>query len=131
MNDSSTATDWRQLREFAAVDLNQSFILSWHFEAEQLLIDIDLFLTEEHPFYEKPRPAEKVCIRPAIIEFPYCEAFSVAGIDAAPPADLAAALGHGLIDGLQRLGDGRYEISGPFGTALVTAERPILKLKGP
>ena len=131
MTDSSTGTDWRRLREFGSVDLSQSFILSWHFESGQLLIDIDLFLTEEHPFFEKPRPAEKVCIRPAIIEFPYCESLSVEGEDDAPPGDVVRRLGHGLIDSLRRLDDGRYEISGPFGTVRIAAERPILKLKGP
>ena len=42
------------------VDLAKSFILSWHVEAETLVIDIDLYLEPEHPFYETPRPAEKV-----------------------------------------------------------------------
>ena len=57
--DTSGPTDWRRLREFFAVDLDQSFILSWHVESEALLIDVDLHLTAKHPFYEEPRPAEK------------------------------------------------------------------------
>lgn len=131
MNDSATSTDWRQLREFAAVDLNQSFILSWHVESELLMIDIDVFLTEDHPFYEKPRPAEKYCIRPAIVEFPFCEALSVDGNDDGSIAELVETIGHGAIEGLRRLDDGRYEISGKFGVVLVSAERPLLRLKGP
>jgi hypothetical protein len=128
MVDTSTPTDWRKLREFAAVDLSRSFILSWHAESETLLIDIDVFLTEEHPFYEKPRPAEKVCIRPAIIEFPFCEDVTVAGTEHGPIAERIAELDHGAI---QRHADGRYEISGEFGTVFVSAERPLLRLKGP
>jgi len=131
MVDTNTPTDWRKLREFAAVDLSRSFILSWHSEADTLLIDIDVFLTEEHPFYEKPRPAEKVCIRPAIIEFPFCEAVTVAGAEHGAIAEVVAELGHGAIQGLQRHADGRYEISGKFGTVFVSAERPLLRLKGP
>jgi len=65
MVDTTSPTDWHKLHEFAAVDLAQSYILSWHVEPEALIIDIDIFLTAEHSFYEKPRPAEKVCIRPA------------------------------------------------------------------
>ncbi len=68
MNEPYAAVDWTELREFAAVDLAQSFALSWYVETGTLMLDIDLFLTPEHPFYEKPRPREKVCIRPAIIE---------------------------------------------------------------
>ena len=95
------------------------------------MVDVDLLLTDEHPFYEKPRPAEKVCIRPAIIEFPFCESLSVDGRTAGSNAEVADELGHGPIESLRRLANGRYEICGPFGTVLVNAERPILKLKGP
>ena len=65
MTDHNANVSWRDLREFAGVDLAKSFILSWHVEAETLVIDIDLYLEPEHPFYETPRPAEKVCIRAA------------------------------------------------------------------
>jgi hypothetical protein len=131
MVDTTSSTDWRKLREFAAVDLAQSYILSWRVEPGMLLIDADVFLTEGHPFYEKPRPAEKVCIRPAAIEFPQCDAISVSGAPAASMAEIAAGLGHGAITGLCRHDDGRYEISGEFGTVFVTAERPLLRLKRP
>ncbi len=131
MVDTNTPTDWRRLREFAAVDLTRSFILSWHTESETVLIDVDLFLTAEHPFYEKPRPAEKVCIRPAIIEFPYCDSVTVDGADEGGIASLVGKLGHGAIDGLQRHQGGRYEIEGEFGKVSISAERPILRLKGP
>jgi hypothetical protein len=127
--DTDSPTDWRRLREFASVDLNQSFILSWHVESETLMIDIDVFLTAEHPFYEKPRPAEKVCIRPAIIEFPICEGISVDGNSQSTLGETVESLGHGAIDGLQRHENGQYEINGNFGTVLVTAERPLLRLK--
>ncbi len=131
MNDTTSPTDWRQLREFAAVDLNQSYILSWHLESETLMVDIDVLLTSEHPFYEKPRPAEKVCIRPAIIEFPFCEEISVDGRVSDDADETSAGLGHGLIESLRRYDDGRYEIKGDFGTVFVSAERPLLRLKGP
>ena len=131
MNDSLEATDWRMLREFAAVDLTQSYVLSWHMESETLFVDVDLFLTPEHPFFEEPRPAEKVCIRPAFIEFPYCEGL---GLEHSSDENLHATangLDHGSIEGFRRLADGRYEISGEFGNVLVNSDRPLLRLKGP
>jgi hypothetical protein len=127
--DTSGPTDWRKLREFAAVDLDQSYILSWHIESETLMIDVDVHLNSEHPFYEKPRPAEKVCIRPAIIEFPICEQVIVGDDTSSSKAELVECLGHGVIEGLQRHQDGRYEINGEFGTVFVVAERPLLRLK--
>jgi hypothetical protein len=129
--DTPGATEWRKLREFAAVVLDESFVLSWKFEAETLIIDIDVRLSPDHPFYEKPRPAEKVCIRPAIIEFPYCERLSADESGSKTVAEVASGLGHGAIKGLRRHEDGRYEIYGKFGTVFITADRPILRLKGP
>lgn len=118
------------LREFAAVDLTHSFVVSWELASDTLIIDIDLFLTPEHPFYERPRPAEKVCIRPAVIEFPVCERLDCDKAAAhATPSAVAAELHHGAIEGLRRLADGRYEINGVFGVVQIDAERPILRLK--
>ena len=130
MADLDDTTEWRQLREFADVDLESSFVLSWHLESKALYVDIDLFLMPAHPFYEKPRPAEKVCIRPACIEFPVCEALVRDGKADDDIAETAGGLGHGAISTFRRRAGGRYEISGEFGTVFVDAERPLLKLKG-
>ena len=123
------STDWRQLREFADVDLSRSYVLSWYFEAGVLFVDVDVFLTAGHPFYEKPRPAEKFCIRAGCIEFPFCESVGPDGKTDGKPIDIARKLGPGAITGLRRMADQRYEISGDFGTVLIDAERPLLKLK--
>ncbi len=123
--------DWRRLREFSDVDLAQSFVLSWHVDSDTLLVDIDLFLTPDHPFYEAPRPAEKVCIRPAVIEFPHCESLRADKVQGKGLAEIAAGIPHGPITSFQRLENGNYEIGGEFGTVVVDAERPILRLKSP
>ena len=132
MTNDVDAVDWKKLRELADVDLSRSFILSWHFESGTLLIDIDLLLLPDHPFYEKPRPAEKVCIRPALIEFPLCEVLELEGgrVDGGFAAAVAE-LGLGAIAGLCLLGDGYYELSGDFGIVRLEAERPLLRLKSP
>jgi len=130
MADDFEAVDWQKLREFADVDLERSFVLSWNYEAGALLVDIDLLLLPDHPFYEKPRPAEKVCIRPALIEFPFCQAVT-AGKGDHDIAAIVASLGNGAISGLRLLADGYYEISGEFGSVEIEAERPLLRLKGP
>lgn len=132
MSADRDAVDWRKLREFAGVDIVKSYVLSWGWHRGTLSIDVDLFLTSEHPFYERPRPREKVCIRPAIIDFPYCEAVAVNGDALAPPlAESITRLPAGAISGLVREHDGPYELSGDFGTVRIDAERPILRLRGP
>jgi hypothetical protein len=120
MAGAGETVDWRKLREFAGVDLTRSFVLSWRQDGETLLVDVDLFLTDEHAFYEEPRPAEKVCIRPAHVEFRYCESVS-------PDIE---SLSHGAISGLT-VRDGVYSIVGDFGTVTIDAERPLLRLKTP
>lgn len=131
MAKSNDTSQWRQLREFPDVDLMRSFVLSWHVEADTLLVDVDVCLTREHPFYEKPRPAEKACIRPARIEFPYCEALGRDGGSEGELVEIAANLGHGAISNFRRLSDARYEMSGEFGTVFIDAERPVFKLVRP
>ena len=132
MSGDKEAVDWRRLREFADIDLTRSFVLSWYFEAETLFIDTDILLLPDHPFYEKPRPAERVCIRPALVEFPFCAEVSVGGSSAGEDINaFVNELGHGAVTGLQRRADGRYELRGDFGTVTIESERPVLRLKGP
>ena len=131
MTAGNKAVGWRQLREFAGVDVSKSFVLSWRMEGETVLIDVDRHLLPEHPFYEKPRPKEKVCIRPAVIEFAYCEALQHDGSDTENISDVAAGIGHGAIETLRRRADGHYELQGDFGNVVIDAERPLLRLKGP
>ena len=133
MADTEQTVDWRQLREFADIDLEASFVLSWQFDAGSLRVDVDLCLMPSHPFYERPRPNEKHCIRPATIEFPNCSTFGPAGGEAGGRdfRALAAELGRGPIESLEVLGDGRYRIGGSFGDVYVDAGRPILRLATP
>ena len=131
MADSGDKTGWRELREFADVDLTQSFVLSWQAMRDTMLIDIDLYLEKDHPFFEPPRPAEKVCIRPALIEFPYVDECRLGDASPRQLAEIRRDIGPGAIEDLSVSGDGCYEIRGEFGTVSVTAERPILRLKGP
>ena len=129
MNENTT--DWTGLREFKSVLLDQSFILTWALESDSLLLDLDLCLSQEHPFYEKPRPSEKKCIRPAIIEFPACSSVSVntAARDTPKLGDIVRSLGAGAIAEFRRTGEGIYEVSGSFGAVQIFAERPILRIK--
>lgn len=124
------SVDWRKLREFADVDLIKSYVLSWRVRGDSLCIDVDLYLTPEHPFYEKPRPKEKVCIRPAVIEFPYCETLTLDGEGSEDSIEVVAErIGLGAITGLVRRDEGPFELEGKFGRVSIDAERPILRLR--
>ena len=130
MSDSVDRISWRQLREFADVDLTRSFVLSWNVEADSLIIDVDLCLEAQHPFYEKPQPAEKECIRAAHIEFPHCDSLRQDGGERGEVTEIARNIGYGAITNLCLRDDGQYAISGEFGTVCVHAAGPILRLEG-
>ncbi len=124
------SVDWKDLREFKAVDLTQSFILSWEIVGESLQIDIDLYLLPGHAFYEKPRPAEGACFRPALLEFPYCtRVANLSGKRDAGLQDSVNSLGPGRISAFKLVDDGQYNMDGGFGRVEFNAERPILRLK--
>lgn len=123
-------TSWTTLREFRHTDLTQSFVLSWEVASGSLQIDVDLYLSPDHPFYEEPRPAEKACFRPAHIEFPNCSRILATAQDRdVSPRDAICELGGGLINDLRRTGEGEYQISGEFGQVAIFAERPMVRLK--
>lgn len=130
MNDD--VTNWTELREFAAVDLEQSFVVAWEADRESMLVDLDLYLKPEHTFYEQPRPAEGACFRPAVIEFPYCTLVAESGkARIGAVTETLESLPAGRISGFRRIGDGQYEMKGTFGTVRINAERPLLRLKEP
>ena len=128
---SQDVTNWTELREFAAVDLEQSFVVDWETEGESLLIELDVYLLPDHAFYQEPRPAEGACFRPGVIEFAYCTEITESGKDGnSNVSEAVRTLKPGRISDLRRAGEGYYEIVGEFGTVGISAERPLLRLIG-
>ena len=127
--DAGQPVGWRELREFAGIDVDGSYVLAWVLDRDLLTLDVDLRLRPEHPFFEQPRRREKACMRPAIIEFPCCAGIRLDGQDGGGDlAGIVRQLGAGAIEDLTRLDDGPYVLRGQFGTVEIDAERPILRL---
>ncbi len=129
---SDDETNWTEFREFATVDLEQSFVVAWETDGESLMIDLDVVLRPEHAFYEEPRPAEGACFRPAVIEFPLCTQITGPGKNRNDNvAEAVESMKSGRIAGLRRTGNGHYAICGEFGTVDIVAGRPLLRFKAP
>lgn len=126
---SDGTVDWTELHEFFGVDLTLSYALSWHIETSSLFIDLDLYLKKEHPLYEEPRPAEKACFRPALLEFPECTRATTTSSSNEELAAVVNKIAPGKITGLRLVRDGQYEVSGDFGVIEIASERPLLKIK--
>ena len=124
------ATSWRDLREFRGVDLAESYVLSWGFDRGSLVVELDILLLPEHPFYERPRPAERVCIRAATLEFPHCCSVRYGERELVDAAAELAAIDTGKLANLRVYAEGVYEIEGRFGRITLQAQRPVLMLSG-
>lgn len=112
----------------AGIEISKSYVLSWATEAESLLIDADLLLAPDHPAFEEPRPSEKLCYRPAWIEFPWCTAVQT-GDRAGSAAEIVAMLRTGKINSLCAAGEGSWELAGEFGVVVIRSEAPMVRLK--
>lgn len=123
-------SNWRQLREFRGVNIERSFALSSKLDNGVFRIDVDLYLEKDHPFYERPRPAEKACYRAAFLEFPECTGVSVVNSESGVESPMdGQSISPGKIHDLHRYGDGKYEMGGEFGVISIHSDRPLLKIK--
>lgn len=129
MSAGGKSVGWRELREFAGIDVDRSYVVSWALDRDLLSLDVDLRLRPDHPFYERPRRRSKDCMRPAIIEFPCCAGIRIDGSDGGEnPRSLVLRLEAGAITDLERRDQGPYVLRGHFGIVEIDAERPILRL---
>ena len=60
---------WRDMSEFAGVDLEDTAILGWHRDGEALTFEVEVSLWPEHPQYAPPRPGEHTCYRRGRLRF--------------------------------------------------------------
>lgn len=62
---------WREMPEFLGVDLEDSLIRSWYFEAPpfRLTVELDARLLPEHSAFRMPLSGELFCSRPARLVF--------------------------------------------------------------
>ncbi len=126
----SDAVSWTEFREFRGIDLEASFLLSATLLGDMLKLELDLVLTPEHALYEKPRPAQKACVRAGIVEFPYLDRLAVddQAILTETAVSALASLEPGRISALSVAGEGSYLLSGEFGTVAFESGRPVLHI---
>lgn len=126
----SDAVSWEAFREFRGIDLEASFLLSATMTGDMLKLEVDLVLTPDHALFEKPRPAQKACVRAGIVEFPYLDSLSIDenSIDSADVAPSLALLQPGKIASLEVTGEGNYLLTGEFGTVAFESGRPVLHI---
>lgn len=112
--------DWRDIELFKGIDLNDSFVLKWHHENSQVVIELEASIWPESDYYESPKANEYTCYRGATLSFVGIE--SCAGLQAIdnvkPTTDSDGSKDYGNIDSLEA-NEGSFTISGEFGQAKI------------
>lgn len=61
--------EWSQIELFKGIDLNDSFVLSWCHEADNVSFELDASIWPESEYYSTPKENEYTCYRKATLEF--------------------------------------------------------------
>lgn len=124
---------WRDMPELAGVDLEDSWVLGWRYDAPagRLTIEVEASLWPGHPAYGPPAPGEHTCYRRATLTF--------AGVASASGLRTQAEVpGHKGPDGTRDYGsvdvlegaDGVFRLVGEMGDVTVQAAALRLRVAG-
>ncbi|MGH1451356.1 MAG: hypothetical protein ACRBBM_18280 [Pseudomonadaceae bacterium] len=114
--------DWREIDLFRGIDLNDSFVLGWHYEGDRLVFNLEVSVWPESKYYYAPKDGEYTCYRKGNLIFEGVK--SVRGLlsmaEANRSTDATGECDYGNIDTLliqsesaQIIGDfGSVEIAG-------------------
>ncbi len=109
--------DWRDLKIFKGIDLNDSFILNWTHGKDFLSFEIQASIWPESKHYTKPKPNEYTCYRSATLTFINIK--SISGLkligETSNSTDPNGSVDYGNIDSLQKTNSG-YDVQGDFGS---------------
>ena len=110
--------DWTEFEKFRGIDLNDSFILGWRHEGQNVIFELEASIWSESEHYLPPQPGEYRCYRRATLAFKNIrECIGLPPMGSAPKAtDATGEIDFGNIDSLQILNDG-FSVEGDFGTA--------------
>jgi|SRR5215204_973685 len=116
---------------FEHVDLEDSFVLGWHFDTEsrRLVFDLEASLWKGHEHYTKPLPDEFTCYKRAQLVFENVET-----IDGLLPMDEATfsidpdgSVDYGVVEGFHQSGNNIYKLGGDYGEVTVECENVRLE----
>lgn len=108
--------DWTQINLFKGIDLNDSFVLSWDHESDQLCFVLEASIWPESDHYSKPKDDEYTCYRKAILKFVNLQSINgLKSMESTPSTtDPDGSTDYGNIDTLCQTENG-FDLSGDFG----------------
>lgn len=109
--------DWREIDLFRGIDLNDSFVLGWHYEGDRLIFNLEVSVWPESEYYHAPKEGEYTCYRRGTLIFEGVK--SIKGLlpmaEARSSTDASGEADYGNIDTLV-IRPGSAQIIGDFGS---------------
>lgn len=109
--------NWNQIELFKGIDLNDSFVLSWAHEDNQLSFELEASIWSESKHYSKPQNGEYTCYRKATLKFTKVQSINgLKSIRLVPSTtDPDGSTDYGNIETLSQTESG-FNLSGDFGS---------------
>ena len=109
--------NWTELEIFEGIDINDSFVLSWRVNGNELVFEIEASIWPKSIYYEKPIKSEYTCYKPAIIKFSNIQ--DIKGLkemsQVSPLTDSLGEKDYDSIDTLEITNEGFF-LEGSFGS---------------
>jgi len=112
--------EWLQIEIFRGIDLNDSFVLNWNYENDQLSFELEASIWPESKYYSMPEKDEYTCYRKATLKFVGVN--KVSGLrekeSVQTSNDPDGSVDYGNIDALD-IAEGSFFVSGDFGSVKI------------
>ena len=114
--------------DLSKVYLEDSYVLGVVENENSITFQMEVVLTERHPFYSSPKPSEQYCYKKGEITFPNTKEVNWILKLFKPSDDSSGEIDYGNIDSFVLEG-GKYHLMGEWGEILIESEIPILTFK--
>jgi len=122
--------NWNEMDIFKGIDLNDSFILSWHLSANDLVFEIEASIWPESKYYEKPKKDEYTCYKPAVLEFKNIK--EIKGLremsQVTASTDASGEKDYGNIETFKKSNEG-FHLEGDFGSVSISGGEMSFEVK--
>lgn len=112
--------DYAKLEILKGIDLQDSFVLQWHHENDQVIFEIEASIWPESEHYQTPKENEYTCYRAAVLTFyGISNLTGLRTLDTAQSfKDLSGSIDYGNIETFAKTDSG-FELSGEFGNVII------------
>jgi len=122
--------NWNEMDIFKGIDLNDSFVMSWHLGANELIFMIEASIWSESQYYENSNNDEYTCYKPAILKFINLKEINglIEMSQVTASTDATGEKDYGNIENLQKTNEG-FLLEGDFGSVSIVGGELSFEVK--